>query len=445
MWSNAGIFVIIALLYTIWAVRAALYNKRYNKLLAEAGAQLKFSVQQRRKGVSHLRGRLHGMRLSVLHPFLRPRTCRIRIRFPGSLCSPFRLTTPRARGLLFILEKMFPVDTGEPRFAGRLRLSAVEPHRALPLLDKAVRDLIVYLAAAPRELRLSERALTVFIPVKRIKTVEEIVVPIKESGALANHITQKRHAQAMLLHNMEHDPEPGVRLANLQEMVKRYGTNDERRTALQRRLQDENALVQVAAADWLGKQGREHMLHMLEHRDWQEHEIPALRTIVNKVQKYSINEALPGLQAIFRRFHNVKSAQALLQEILVMLRSFKDIDLSPFLVTELEQIDNSLRIPLFQALETCGNLDAVEPLFRSKKGTLNPGIRNAAQKAIDMIQARLGNGEKGWLSVRGVGEQEGLLSKAEIGNGGELSLEKDDSTSKPKPRPGRKKCIRKLK
>jgi hypothetical protein len=78
------------------------------------------------------------------------------------------------------------------------------------------------------------------------------------------------------------------------------------------------------------------------------------------------------------------------------------------------------------ALGTCGTREAVEPLLRLAKSSINPFTRNAVQKSIGQIQSRLGDVQNGWLSMDDLSEKDGALSVSDEAGVGSLSLEGDD-------------------
>ncbi len=96
--------------------------------------------------------------------------------------------------------------------------------------------------------------------------------------------------------------------------------------------------------------------------------------------------------------------------------------LSPFLIKELEKNESQYRNYLIEALGNCGRVNAVEKLLEIGKSTLNPLLRSSVKEAIIKIQSRLGNADKGWLSVTQLDEIDGALSLADRVTDGSLSL-----------------------
>jgi hypothetical protein len=98
------------------------------------------------------------------------------------------------------------------------------------------------------------------------------------------------------------------------------------------------------------------------------------------------------------------------------------------LIRLLSHSESRARITAVRALEDVGSLQSVESLVPLTKGLVAGNLKQAAQQAIEKIQARAGvGGERGQLSLAGAGDQRGALSPAEgPTDGGELSLDGED-------------------
>jgi len=77
-----------------------------------------------------------------------------------------------------------------------------------------------------------------------------------------------------------------------------------------------------------------------------------------------------------------------------------------------------------KALALCGTVEAVEPLGRLAAGTINPFLKGEIRKTIEAIQTGIGKGKRGMLSIQGIADMDGALSRDDIP--GEGALSKDD-------------------
>jgi HEAT repeat protein len=105
----------------------------------------------------------------------------------------------------------------------------------------------------------------------------------------------------------------------------------------------------------------------------------------------------------------------------------------------LQRDEAEIRLSAVQALEQVGTITAVEPLLPFARTLSSSKLSRAARKAVDAIQARLGEREAGRLAVAEAHPQQGELSMA--GEPGRLSLEQEPpgrhraSEGKPRSEP----------
>ncbi|MCP4134466.1 MAG: hypothetical protein GY754_26065 [bacterium] len=83
-----------------------------------------------------------------------------------------------------------------------------------------------------------------------------------------------------------------------------------------------------------------------------------------------------------------------------------------------------IQLHIIETLGRCGGIEQIEELHTLGKKSLNPIIKTAVRETIQQIQSRLGDVEKGWLSVEELTETDGGLSMANEAEKGSLSIHK---------------------
>jgi hypothetical protein len=94
-------------------------------------------------------------------------------------------------------------------------------------------------------------------------------------------------------------------------------------------------------------------------------------------------------------------------------KSDAETDLEKIIVSNNPFVSDGIRKDAIRALAVCGTYRSIEFLNRN----INPSFYREADKAIAMIQDRIGTGDSGWLSLRKTEDSEGALSiEKETGN-----------------------------
>jgi HEAT repeat protein len=114
-------------------------------------------------------------------------------------------------------------------------------------------------------------------------------------------------------------------------------------------------------------------------------------------------------------------------EIINACETIGTVTVNDFLVEKLSSREPDIRYASIKALASCGNKHAVEHLYDiARKTTGNRKIKREAAHAIEAIQSRLGDVEKGWLTLSETDSQEGALSVIGETEEGKLSLSGDE-------------------
>jgi HEAT repeat protein len=274
--------------------------------------------------------------------------------------------------------------------------------------------------------------------------LEEIVRGLVDlAGRLSVHVPEIPNRLAKLATS---DDLPAVRLRSLQ-ILRDLSPDLARETSLQA-ITDSVAEVRLEAALVLGRldvvagvAGLETaearlrvraLRHLLEHRS--EEVVDAVLDKLISSREYSaIRAAARGLgpdhraaaAPLARILPRVDSETAVV--LAESLGGIGDASAEPALLSLLERDEPAVQVAAARALGQAGTARAVEPLLDRTRWLLDPKLRRAARGAVSAIQARLGNPERGRLSLARLSTTDGALSVTPKGEG-RLSLGESDAS-----------------
>ncbi len=257
---------------------------------------------------------------------------------------------------------------------------------------------------------------------------------------------------ARLARNALHDPVGGVRLRNLEMLLRRHRATDAARDAARLALDDADPRVVVLAAAHVGAEAAPHLVAVAGDASRPEgSRIAALGALVRCAPDHadlprlaqeawhdaSDEARVAGLMAGAALRPELRARLGVGGWIEVAARSpfaalqraaceaavaARATDAEPALIALLDAA-GPVRIAAIQALAVVGSLAAVRHLLPLTKGLMRDGDeRRAATRAIASIQARCGGGEVGSLAV--VQAEGGELSvAAEAGRGAAVQLD----------------------
>jgi hypothetical protein len=167
----------------------------------------------------------------------------------GGLCLPVSAWRTANRGSGGI---------GDPEFDGLVEFSG-PPDVVLALLDAetraAVRNLLYGSVRITRFL-IEQGELTAHVPTMGFARAHPGLGQVAQSlGALSRHFETPRDVVSRLAHNVERDPQPGVRLANLDALIAEHGQDPRTRSVLRTAFQDSDQRVRLRAGLTAGVEG----------------------------------------------------------------------------------------------------------------------------------------------------------------------------------------------
>jgi len=231
------------------------------------------------------------------------------------------------------------------------------------------------------------------------------------------HLFRPGSAVEHLIHNLDADKDARVRLRNL-ELLLQQPPEVAITEAVRRATRDPDPTVRLTAAEQLSDEVFDVLSEIaLNHPQLSARAVrslgklgsPSVASVLVKVLESDPPPLSETLRAAAEALEAAPSPAAI-----------------PALVTALETADESVRIAVIRAIGASGGVSEVALLHPMTEAGNSSGIRRAALAAIRSIQSRLGDVEKGWLSVSAASADEGALSLSE-GPPGALSVTGDES------------------
>jgi hypothetical protein len=297
------------------------------------------------------------------------------------------------------------IETWDDRFDDSMLLDADSPHILIGLLDAEIRGLIMVLSGASRYFEINSSGITAGIErTLRLKSGTAVKF-IQLAAAIGQDLSKDVSMEERFAQNIKADPIPQVRINNILALTIYAPGKPGMDSILKEALDDPSPGVQVEAAKHLEEQGMNHLVKILETRR-ESLEPTLIKEILQTLQENKFSKSIPVLEKIYHSDRGDDLKKSILQAFAV----FGDTSLNSFLLVELEKENPGFTLYIIEALGTCGQVEAVEKLFKTGKKTLNLITRRKVKEAITRIQSRLGDVEKGWLSMTYLQDIDGALS-----------------------------------
>lgn len=311
------------------------------------------------------------------------------------------------------------IQVGDRDFDDVFMVNGSSPLHVSALMNEQLRKNIRYLAERAENLNLTSSWFEILLRFNGIWD-EDIVQYARKAVSISQDMSRGDDARARLMENIRGDSVPGVRMTCIRHLGSHYPADGEVTALLEGALKDSSRQVRIEAARHLGYGGLEFLARMLrEEHDLDEYDL--LRTI-----KFMGEHRFAGGVPVMKEIFTKAGSESVSGEILKAFTAIGDTGLSGFLLDRLGNSNGNILDGVISALATCGTVEAVEPLLKLAKSSINPLFRSDVQKAIDGIQSRLSGADAGWLSVSGVEGTAGALSMSDAPGDGALSRAKKD-------------------
>jgi len=315
---------------------------------------------------------------------------------------------------------------GDRRFDDAMLITATNNSDILAMMNDDVREKIEKVAAYCSTLEISNSWIKALVYSSTFPSPDLMIWFVNELAVISNNLTEPSTIKKKLIANVQSDEEPEVRKNNLRALMSGFRMDNEIKTVLKKALLDMDVSVQIEAAQHLGKAGMKHIAALLKDQAHLNRNTVLKAVEILGTEKYA--DSIPLLIELY----NNKILKFCRPEIIEAVKNIGESTATGFLLKELDTAGSDVLVPVIEALGVCGGVDAVEPLYRAGRNSLNPSVRNAVQNSIGKIQARLGNVESGWLTLSVPGAADGALSFADDAGKGSLSITDTDGGVKEK-------------
>lgn len=342
----------------------------------------------------------------------------ISVRYNYSVRGKLRIVTSSPSVLVPEYEAdILKVEIGDPDFDQVMDTGYTgKPDTAIAILTFELRREILELAKISDYFKVSRYGIYIYNINADVNSPESITSNLKRIVSLANLVLSLNDFRTLHIHNIIHDPVKNVRLNNLRILNTSYPVDREISLLLKECLNDKDLEIQFEAARHLQPEGLNFIIKLIN--DNKLHDRGLLVEAIKAFGDFTFKESADLLKELFKN-HNHKTIRV---EILKAFKNFSDEKISPFLVSLLESDDDYIIEEAVGALGTCGDIYAVEKLLHLAEHSINPFFRSMINDSIARIQSRLGDVEKGWLSVSEVRKNEGDLSLADGASEGAMSI-----------------------
>ena len=298
--------------------------------------------------------------------------------------------------------------TGDDDFDSTVVVESADKYPVLALLSARSRALIkeFMFSAYKHKFSISNEKITQYLEFGKLPGAEEIVCQINQQLLLADLLQRKGTITELFARNFMNESVYATKLQLLASLLAVGASFAKDDPLIKKALTDNEMDIRINGAKLLGKAGFDYVYDIYEH---------AYDDIKAKIIGYYT----ACKEAIFLDFFLGKArteAREVRAELVDYFGAIKSPKAEPFLLEELDSAlsstdvrsDTDFILKVIRALAECGTFKSIEILY----SITNIGIKRDAEAAIAIIQARLGTGDSGWLS----------LPEAAAGFSGGLSL-----------------------
>jgi hypothetical protein len=309
-------------------------------------------------------------------------------------------------------DKISLITTSDEEFNNKIFIFSSYEAGVIAFMDNDTRKLMYTLISITNLFNLESDTISFRIPysLKNMKLTEYLIKKALQcTFTLVTKMTRQENIKDLLTYNTLYDPDPAVRLKNLEILITRFKLQDLALT-LNKVLDDQDMHIRYKAADRLGLAGVPALYNLFN--EIPPEDISFQRKIVTSIARI---EGMKSMQFVIS-FYNTLQTNEDKVKIIYLFEKYGDEQANKILLDILK--DNNtyeLKLAVIRALGQCGSMDAVAPLYSLTKQIMSlPSLRSAAKHSIARIQSRYEPGEKGWLTLTTDTEQlKGSLSITE--------------------------------
>ncbi|MCP4132006.1 MAG: HEAT repeat domain-containing protein [bacterium] len=311
------------------------------------------------------------------------------------------------------------VKTGDKEFDDKMLIAAENPSIVKTILHEELREQILSLACGVTSFELKKDSIRIVLEFHEIFDCTVLPEIMRAMSSILMGVNDSIFLKKRLIENFYEEEDWHARLNTVKMLSYHFFRDDDTKLVLNDSLRDEHPEINIEAAKYLKEKGLKFLVSMLE--SFEDKSDPLIPEIIRILAEKKYKQSIPCLKALF----DEPKSDIVQIEILSAFRDFGDEKLNTFLLEKLHIKEYKIFSLVIEALGTCGNLDAVEPLYEMTKYSSDSPVREAAKKAIGLIQSRHGQGDKGWLSMTELSETDGALSISDKAEKGALSVNRE--------------------
>ncbi len=313
------------------------------------------------------------------------------------------------------------IQIGVPAFDRECLLTGNEDFLR-SLLNEKVREKIFLLHQVTEEFQVNGQMISAMMRKEDLKNTAKQDALIQIMIETAQVLSEEPDMFKRCVNNILNDPYIPFRMFNLAILHSSFPDRRETAATIQAVLADPDLDIRIHASIVMGVSGMSLLKDLLLQQDLN----PAqMRDIIQHFIIRNYSQTTSILMECYKNKADLGPGDKLI--LLQGLSTQADSSARDFLMTELEkEKDRDLRIALVDALGMCGDIPAVEYLYKWELAHPDVSIKDSIKRAIRRIQARQDvKGDKGWLSLNETGQSEGGLSLPHEDEGG-LSMAEEE-------------------
>ena len=411
----AVIAVMISVIYSVWLIK---YLTRIeHKIFYETAERYRLNVFPTTFFSNVImRGRYHKKRIKIKSVKRKGRSyLKVIIDFRSSFPGNFSVENEHFLSFLKFTEDK---NIGESEFDSRYLLSGGSDIAITAISSFDFRRYINDLNEICKYFKISNNKVEAEVEKTKINSSQDLDNVIEHCLKIVNEINRPDDIRKRLIENSRFDPNRKVQAANLKMLHENYKEDSEIAALIDEIKNYEIPQDRILAAPYLGEEGMMMALGILENE---------------KLDNESVCDAVKILE-----IQKVDSDYMILKELLennrdenviaVVIHVAGKLGLSVYEKNIFPYLDHDskfIRELSIEAISECGTAKSVEKLHEMMDDSMNPFSRKKYSEAIAKIQSRLGDVEKGWVSVENTDNLDGALSKDKNEDRGGLSVHKE--------------------
>lgn len=342
----------------------------------------------------------------------------LELKFATPLPGNFTLRTRRDGGWINWRRAKSELLLSDWQFEKRFSVRATDPALAWAVLGPPLRRKLIHLLESSDSVRLSQDGLRIAMPLVRVSRRDLFIAASELAGTTCKEIlVAAQDIPASLQKNITRTRAVYVKEEMVRCLGSRYGSHPRVKDYLRGLLQQKSRAVQVAAASFLGEEGVQHVLRMLEHTRYLTADVKIEIMDIVGVDK------VPDAFAVLTREFRKTGSSVLKRKILELLAQAPAAAVNSFLLREQglkRNREEKVQAAILELLGKVGDHETYR-ILRARQDQGQQGwLARSLELALERLVLRLGLAP-GQLSVAEYVSESGALSRTGQAGDGALS------------------------